>query len=59
MVMASLTYEIKTYGSHYFDPKLLAMMPTTPRNEAQHDNRTPLTFTIFNMKGYPFGGARK
>jgi len=59
MIIAYLIYEIKTFGSHYFDPKLLAMMPTIPRNEERHDNHEPFTFDVFHMKGEPFGCARK
>ena len=59
MMMAYLIFEIKTFGSHYFDPKLPAMMPTIPRNDVQHDSCTPITFDVFHSKGSTFGRARK
>jgi len=58
-VMAYLIFEIKTFGSHYFDPKLPAMMPTIPRNDVQHDSYMPITFNVFHIKGSTFGRARK
>ena len=59
MVMACSIYEIKTIGSHYFDPKLLAMMLTLLRNKVRHDNHAPFTLTIFKMKRSPFGHGCK
>ena len=38
MVMAYLIFEIKTFGSHYFDPKLPAMMPTIPRKAVRRSH---------------------
>ena len=59
MVMAYLIYEIKTFGSHYFDPKLPAMMATMPRNVVQQGIRRPTTFDVFGMKGSAFGRGRQ
>jgi len=54
-----LDLRIKTFGSHYFDRKLPAMMATIPRNEVWHGNRVSFTLSVFHTKGSPFGRARK
>ena len=59
MAMAYLTYEIKTFRTHYFDPKLIAMMPTFSWNEVRRSTRAPLTFTVFHIKGFPIDHGHK
>jgi len=54
MMMAYLIYQIKTFGSQYFNPKLSAMMPTMPINEMRQGNRVSYKFSVFHMKGSRF-----
>jgi len=58
MVMCYLIYEIQIVGSHYFEPTLLYMIPKRPQNDIP--NHPPSsTLTVFQIKGSPFGRARK
>jgi len=59
MVIAYLMYEIKTFGSYYFDTTLPSMNSTIARNEVPYQHGPPTTFIVFQMKGALFGQCRK
>jgi len=59
MVIAYLIYEIKAFGSNYFDVTLPSMDSTIARNEVPYEHGPPTTFTVFQMKGTPFGQCHK
>ena len=59
MVIAYLIYEIQIFGSEYFDANLPSMNSTIARNPVPYPHGPPSTFTVFQMKGTPFGKCRK
>ena len=59
MVIAYLIYEIQTFGFDYFEANLPSMNSTIPRNEVPCQHGPPTIFTVFQMKGTPFGKCRK
>ena len=59
MVMCYLIYEIQMFGSHYIELTLPATILMRPQNGIPNHPTFSSMLSVFQMKGPPFGCARK